>query len=223
MIRRIAGIAVAVLLIGAAYGCGGSSGPSVSSGARRDVHPAADDHGGNPDGTQTVEYQGLTFDVPGNWKVVDLTQDPTACVRFDVHAVYLGTPGPDMNCPAQVIGRTDALLVQPAGVSSLGDSGAAVTTQDVNGVTVAVADSSTTDGELDATANGVAFTFVVGEGSTAAEKILQSVRPAGTAATAATAAPTAPTTTTVPTTTTTTAPLPTTTTTTAPASTTVGS
>jgi hypothetical protein len=177
--RRVVGIAAAALLVGAAYGCGGSSGPSVSSGSRRDVHPAERGQNNDQVGTQTVEYQGVAFDVPATWKVYDLAQDPTTCVRFDVHAVYLGTPGPDMNCPAQVVGRTDALLVEPAGLAAQSSGGAAITTQDVNGVAVAVADNTATDGEIDATANGVALTLVVGDGAGTAQTILQSVRAVG--------------------------------------------
>ena len=43
--------------------------------------------------------------VPGDWPVFDLAADPSTCVRFDVHAVYLGHPGADMNCPAGLVGR----------------------------------------------------------------------------------------------------------------------
>jgi hypothetical protein len=61
---------------------------------------------------QQVSYLGLTFEVPANWPVIDLTA--TTCVRFDQHAVYLGTPGAQENCPAQAVGgHTGALLVQP--------------------------------------------------------------------------------------------------------------
>jgi hypothetical protein len=34
-------------------------------------------------------------------------------VRFNRHAVYLGTPGSDQNCPQQAAGRTEAILVSP--------------------------------------------------------------------------------------------------------------
>lgn len=106
MNRRVAGALATTVFAVVAYGCGGSSGPSVSSGAPRDVHPSGNDKVG----TQTVKYQGVSFDVPADWKVFDLAQDPTTCVRFDVHAVYLGTPGPDMNCPAQVIGDRKSVV-----------------------------------------------------------------------------------------------------------------
>ena len=57
---------------------------------------------------QRVTYGGLGLHVPQGWTVVDLTSDPTACVRFDVHVVYLGTPGAAQDCPAVLLGRTDA-------------------------------------------------------------------------------------------------------------------
>ena len=62
---------------------------------------------------RTVAYHGLEFDVPGSWPVYDLDADPSTCVRFDVNAVYLGHPGADMQCPAGIVGRADAVLVEP--------------------------------------------------------------------------------------------------------------
>ncbi len=59
-----------------------------------------------------VSYLGLTFTVPADWPVIDLSA--TTCVRFDQHAVYLGTPGQQQDCPAHLVGRTEALVVQPA-------------------------------------------------------------------------------------------------------------
>jgi hypothetical protein len=67
------------------------------------------------DDTTRVTYRGHEFTVPVSWQVVDLEKNPGACVRFDRHALYLGTPGDRQNCPAQARGRTEALLVQPAG------------------------------------------------------------------------------------------------------------
>jgi Domain of unknown function (DUF1906) len=63
---------------------------------------------------KTVTYLGHRFRVPASWPVISLSAHPRHCVRFDVHAVYLGTPGADENCPANGVGqRTEALLVQP--------------------------------------------------------------------------------------------------------------
>ncbi|TNC27418.1 DUF1906 domain-containing protein [Amycolatopsis alkalitolerans] len=63
---------------------------------------------------QHVSYLGLDFSVPADWPVLDLTANPHTCVRFDQHAVYLGVPGPDQDCPSGLVGRTEALLVQPS-------------------------------------------------------------------------------------------------------------
>ncbi len=62
---------------------------------------------------RTVSYRGWTGVVPDGWAVVDLAADPSACVRFDRHAVYLGSPGQAQECPASLLGRTEALLVEP--------------------------------------------------------------------------------------------------------------
>jgi glycoside hydrolase-like protein len=61
-----------------------------------------------------VRYHGYVVKVPRSWKVFDLARNPRVCVRFDQHALYLGTPGAQEQCPAHAIGRTEAILVQPA-------------------------------------------------------------------------------------------------------------
>jgi len=63
---------------------------------------------------RTVAYAGVRLSVPASWPVVDLDRNPTACVRFDTHAVYLGAAGPDQVCPARVVGRTETVWVAPA-------------------------------------------------------------------------------------------------------------
>jgi hypothetical protein len=67
---------------------------------------------------RSVKYLGRTFTVPGGWLVVDLTANPRACVRFDRHALYLGTPSAEQDCPAHAVGRTEAVLVQPVTAAS---------------------------------------------------------------------------------------------------------
>jgi hypothetical protein len=59
-----------------------------------------------------VQFAGYTFQVPASWPVVDETRHPSTCVRFDRHAVYLGTPGPDQSCPSWLVGTTEAVLIQ---------------------------------------------------------------------------------------------------------------
>ncbi|PYC67045.1 hypothetical protein C7C46_30535 [Streptomyces tateyamensis] len=66
------------------------------------------------DSSRAVDYRGYHLQVPADWQVVDLAQNPRSCVRFDQHTVYLGTPGADQDCPAHLAGgRTDALLIEP--------------------------------------------------------------------------------------------------------------
>jgi peptidoglycan hydrolase-like protein with peptidoglycan-binding domain len=66
-----------------------------------------------PAGQQAVDFHGYRTAVPAGWPVVDLTRQPTACVRYDRPAVYLGHPGSTQTCPARLVGRTDTLLVEP--------------------------------------------------------------------------------------------------------------
>lgn len=67
----------------------------------------------SPDTTRTVTYHGYQVRVPADWKVVDLTRHPDACVRFDTPAVYLGHPGATPDCPAGLVGRTAGLVIEP--------------------------------------------------------------------------------------------------------------
>ncbi|WP_433238475.1 glycoside hydrolase domain-containing protein [Actinomadura nitritigenes] len=62
---------------------------------------------------RSVGYRGVRVPVPAGWAVVRLDEDPSACVRYDRHAVYLGRPGPQPDCPARVVGRTESVHVQP--------------------------------------------------------------------------------------------------------------
>jgi hypothetical protein len=61
-----------------------------------------------------VSYRGYRFRVPRSWPVIRNAQHPTYCVRFDLHAVYLGVPGANQDCPSWLVGATEALLVEPA-------------------------------------------------------------------------------------------------------------
>ncbi|MBV9535001.1 MAG: DUF1906 domain-containing protein [Solirubrobacterales bacterium] len=79
-----------------------------------------------PAGARTVRYHGLSVRLPRSWQVFNLARDPHACVRFDRHALYLGTPGPAERCPARSIGRTEAILIAPAKASPSAPNGTAV-------------------------------------------------------------------------------------------------
>jgi hypothetical protein len=65
-------------------------------------------------GQKLVRFHGLSLRVPTSWPVYDVQAHPSTCVRFNRHAVYLGTPGADQRCPAHEVGRTEAMLVSPA-------------------------------------------------------------------------------------------------------------
>ena len=73
---------------------------------------------------KVVQYLGYQIQVPSSWPVYNLATDPSKCVLFSTHAVYLGTPGSGQNCPASAIGHTEALLIQP--VSSASPSSEAI-------------------------------------------------------------------------------------------------
>jgi hypothetical protein len=66
----------------------------------------------------TVTFSGVRLQVPSSWPVVNLARQPFACPRLDVHAVYLGTAGPDSSCPAGLRGKTEAVQLEPANPQS---------------------------------------------------------------------------------------------------------
>ncbi|MEY9863691.1 hypothetical protein ABH935_009344 [Catenulispora sp. GAS73] len=66
-------------------------------------------------GVKEVSYAGTTVEVPVSWPVHDLTAEPHTCIRYDRHAVYLGDPGPDQNCPADAVGRTETVRIASDG------------------------------------------------------------------------------------------------------------
>jgi hypothetical protein len=70
--------------------------------------------------TKVVRYHGYKLTVPASWPVFDLAADPTTCVRFNRHAVYLGSPGAFQRCPAHAVGRTEAILVSPVAAHGAG-------------------------------------------------------------------------------------------------------
>lgn len=76
--------------------------------------------------TQLVRYRGYAIRVPSSWPVFRLATDPTTCVRFNRHAVYLGRPGTNQRCPTHAAGRTEALLIQPAGAAAALPGGGAM-------------------------------------------------------------------------------------------------
>ena len=47
---------------------------------------------------RAVTYHGFTARIPSSWPVYRLTGSRT-CARFDRHALYLGVPGAQQQCP----------------------------------------------------------------------------------------------------------------------------
>jgi hypothetical protein len=63
---------------------------------------------------QNVTYNGVSLKVPAAWPVINFAKHPMACPRLDVHAVYLGRPGPNPLCPAGLVGKTEAVMIGPS-------------------------------------------------------------------------------------------------------------
>lgn len=180
--RRIFSVVTVAAALLAVAGCGGSGNDaSVGSDSRKQsVNPAAN---ADAPGLQTVSYQGVEFDVPAGWAVHDLSSDPNQCVRFDVNAVYLGHPGADMECPAGIVGRADAVLVE--------QTDGAATTADTHGNDVSAAasahglemrvahDDATKEVDADVPSAGVSVTLTYQESDSTAQQILESLRTAG--------------------------------------------
>ena len=137
--------AVAVISIGCAMGvfaAGGLSPASASaagrglvsnhvskagSSATRTKSKQASSSPASPASTQamqTVQYDGYSVTVPSSWRVFHLDTDPGQCVRYDINAVYLGSPGANQNCPSNLMGRAQTITITPAGVSKSGSGGA---------------------------------------------------------------------------------------------------
>ena len=105
---------LAALVALVAFGCG-SSGPEVSAGnAPRQADESSAPDAADGGTTQVVRYRNVEFTVPADWPIYDLEADPSTCVRFDVHAVYLGHPGADMRCPASVNGHAASVTRRAA-------------------------------------------------------------------------------------------------------------
>ena len=60
---------------------------------------------------KTVAFHGYEMEVPASWPVYRLDLHPDQCVRYDVHAVYLGAPGDSQSCPAGLVGRTETISI----------------------------------------------------------------------------------------------------------------
>jgi hypothetical protein len=102
IIRRLSPLAAAAVLMAAAGGWPAAAVGTVRAAA---PHPAA--------ALKQVSYRGYRFAVPRSWPVIRVARHRHACVRFDLHAIYLGRPGANQSCPSWLVGTTEALVVQP--------------------------------------------------------------------------------------------------------------
>jgi hypothetical protein len=84
-------------------------------------------------GTQSISYAGYEITVPSSWPVYWLARDPAQCVRYDMHAVYLGTPGPDQQCPPGLVGRTDTVSIASPTVAQSAVTSRALAQPGLNG------------------------------------------------------------------------------------------
>jgi hypothetical protein len=125
-------------------------------------------------GFKAVEYSGVRFQVPGDWPVYDLGKDPTRCVRFDQHAVYLGHAGANQDCPAQLVGRTEAVQVEPIDAVSQNTASAATAPSTINGLAVHLDPNSAITGNLVASFDevGLVATVTFRQSDTLAQKVL---------------------------------------------------
>jgi hypothetical protein len=125
-------------------------------------------------GFKSVEYSGVRFQVPGDWPVYDLAKDPTRCVRFDQHAVYLGHAGANQKCPAQLVGRTDAVQVEPIDAVSQNTTSTATAPSTINGLSVHLDPNSAITRNLVASFDdlGLVATVTFRQSDALAQKIL---------------------------------------------------
>lgn len=84
---------------------------TASAGTRKPARPTGEQ-------LHRVTYHGYSVIVPRSWPIFNLASDPHTCVRFNRHALYLGAPGAAQRCPAQAVGRTEAILIEPAGATA---------------------------------------------------------------------------------------------------------
>ena len=121
--------AIAVAVMGGLVLAGAVATPSLAA-AHQAAPPAKPRDAGKPKAAgqpatvmKTVVYGGYQFQVPASWPVYRLDEHPQTCVRYDVHAVYLGKPGPDMRCAAGLVGQTETVSFIPGPGTAAGAAG----------------------------------------------------------------------------------------------------
>ncbi|WP_344837678.1 glycoside hydrolase domain-containing protein [Actinocorallia longicatena] len=107
----------------------------------------------------TVTYGGLELPVPAGWRVYDLAAEPTRCVRFDEHAIYVGVPRGEQDCPARIVGRTEAVQLTP--IASDGGRRRAAARRRLS--SLRIEDGPSGEARIDLPEAGVRITGVYGE------------------------------------------------------------
>ena len=161
MIRRsslLFGVAAAVVGLAAQTPAAFAAGSSPTATPAAASTAGASSAASSSASARQVSYLGRTFTVPSSWSVVNLAANPEACVRLNVDAVYLGTPGTRQSCPDRAAGRADAVVLEPGSATA-----------------AASATQSTIDQEITAQAPGIEANAYYGTaGSAAVTKVLNS-------------------------------------------------
>ncbi|MFN2613495.1 MAG: glycoside hydrolase domain-containing protein, partial [Actinomycetota bacterium] len=124
--------------------------------------------------SRAISFGGVHLRLPASWPVYDLDTDPARCVRFDVHAVYLGHGGESQDCPARALGKTDAVQVEPLDDRSL--SHAMLEPARLNGIGVYHDPSAGVSGSFVTAVSRALVTVTHGTDAATANDILASIR-----------------------------------------------
>jgi hypothetical protein len=130
---------------------------------------------------QDVSYHGFHLTVPIGWQVVDLATRPNACVSFTRHTVYLGTPSGEQNCPANAVGRTEAIVVQPLTAAAMATAPGQAVLDAHQAAPTQLADNTDQQWQYAVPSAGVDVTAVYGTDPGTLRTVLESARLDGSA------------------------------------------
>jgi hypothetical protein len=166
--RTSAVVVVSLSVLATISGCGSSRSTVVDSVGASPPAPA---------GWKQIHYGNAFIDVPAGWPVIDLAKSPHECVLFNVHAVYLGQQAPAAACPAQALGRADALQVEPLDAQTRQQILTSPTDETINGEQVAIEPDSSATRSVVATFAGLGVVLIAtyATDSSVASRIVHSV------------------------------------------------
>jgi glycoside hydrolase-like protein len=105
-----------------AHGAHASTAQAKSAGGKATGSKTVRPGPARPGNSKGVRFGGYAISVPAGWPVYSLTADPSRCVRFDRHAVYLGQPGASQQCPAHLVGRVATVTLTVGAAAPAGGS-----------------------------------------------------------------------------------------------------